>query len=181
CPDPDNDNDRILDEVDECRDPCQDGRTNNCGPETYNGFEDEDGCPDEGLIVVTCERIEFDDRVYFETDSDVIQERSFDLLRQLASTINGRDDLTLIRIEGHTDDRGSDSYNLDLSQRRAASVVSWLVDYGGVDRRRLISAGFGETVPIDSNRTSAGRANNRRVEFHIVEQSGCHDEAPGGM
>jgi len=165
CPDPDNDQDRILDVDDSC--PLD--------PEVWNGFEDEDGCPDEGLITVTCEQIEISDKVYFETDSDVIRERSFTLLNSVASLLNSRSDITLIRVEGHTDSRGSDDHNLDLSDRRAASVRRYLME-AGVSPDRMLSQGFGETNPIDSNDTRAGRANNRRVEFHIVAQEGCTEE-----
>ena len=162
CPDPDNDQDRILDVDDSC--PLD--------PEVWNGFEDEDGCPDEGLITVTCEQIEISDKVYFESDSDVIRSRSFELLNTIARLLTIREDLRLVRIEGHTDDRGSDSYNLDLSDRRAASVRRYLLE-AGVPASRLLSQGFGEANPIDTNGSRDGRANNRRVEFHIVEQEGC--------
>jgi outer membrane protein OmpA-like peptidoglycan-associated protein len=73
-----------------------------------------------------------------------------------------------IRGEGHTDNEGSDSFNLKLSDERASSVRSYL-SKKGVQANRLQSVGHGETQPIDTNRTAAGRANNRRVEFHIVE------------
>jgi len=165
CPDPDNDQDGILDGPDECPND----------PEVINGVEDEDGCPDESAITVTCEAIEIRDRIYFETNSDVIRSVSFDLMNQIAAVLGARTDIQRVSIEGHTDDRGSDAHNLDLSTRRAASVVSYLVGRG-IDRSRLTSNGFGEARPIDTNRTRAGRANNRRVEFRILEQEGCQDE-----
>ncbi len=71
-------------------------------------------------------------------------------------------------MEGHTDNRGSAAYNKALSQRRAASVVNWLVSRG-IDKKRLSSKGMGLEKPIDTNDTDEGRQNNRRVEFHIVE------------
>ena len=162
CPDLDNDQDRILDVDDDC--PLD--------PEVWNGFEDEDGCPDEGLITVTCEQIEISDKVYFDTDSDRIQTRSFELLDTIAALLLTRDDLRIIRIEGHTDDRGSDDYNRDLSDRRASSVRRYL-ENAGVATHRMTSIGYGEERPIDTNGSRSGRANNRRVEFHIVEQEGC--------
>ena len=58
--------------------------------------------------------------------------------------------------------------NVTLSQRRAAAVLEWLVDKG-IERNRLVSQGLGPDKPIDDNDTEAGRQNNRRVEFHIVE------------
>ncbi|HUT76109.1 MAG TPA: OmpA family protein, partial [Polyangia bacterium] len=59
--------------------------------------------------------------------------------------------------------------NLDLSRRRAASVMRWLAEHG-IDSGRMTSDGFGQEQPIDDNRTKAGRAGNRRVEFHITKQ-----------
>ena len=162
CPDPDNDFDTFLDVDDACPNEA----------EVFNEFEDDDGCPDVA-IVVTCERIEIDDRVYFEFDSDVIQRRSYELLDRIASTVNERYDLLLVRVEGHTDGMGTDEYNQVLSDSRATAVRDYLINVGGVDDYRLVAQGFGESVAIDTNDTEAGRANNRRVEFIIVEQEGC--------
>jgi outer membrane protein OmpA-like peptidoglycan-associated protein len=73
-----------------------------------------------------------------------------------------------VEIQGHTDSKGSDSYNLSLSDRRAASVVAYLVQNLGIDPSRLTSKGYGEGMPIATNDTDAGRALNRRVEFNIL-------------
>jgi outer membrane protein OmpA-like peptidoglycan-associated protein len=70
-------------------------------------------------------------------------------------------------IEGHTDSKGTDSYNLDLSQRRANQVKQWLIEKYGVDGSKFTPVGKGETVPVDTNETDEGRQNNRRVEFKI--------------
>ena len=72
---------------------------------------------------------------------------------------------TLI-IEGHTDNVGKPDMNMDLSQRRAASVRSYLLGKG-VEESRVSSVGYGDTKPIDSNKTANGRANNRRVELKL--------------
>ena len=74
-----------------------------------------------------------------------------------------------VRVEGHTDSQGSDSMNLRLSNERAESVKTYLSSQG-VIASRLKSEGFGETRPIDTNRTPEGRAKNRRVEFHILKE-----------
>ena len=79
-------------------------------------------------------------------------------------------ELTKIRVEGHTDSQGSDVVNLKLSQARADSVVAALAQRG-VDRARLDPVGFGEMRPIASNEDDGGRAENRRVEFIIVDRS----------
>ena len=164
CPDPDNDQDRIPDVTDKCP----------MGPETYNDFEDEDGCPDTKttkpvLVKVTKKKIEILEKVFFKTNKAVIKPESYDVLNQVAEVMVRFKYIKKIRVEGHTDDRGRDSYNLKLSQKRADAVREYLVNQG-VEPERLESMGYGETVPIDDNKTKDGRANNRRVEFTIVEQ-----------
>jgi len=72
-------------------------------------------------------------------------------------------------IYGHTDDRGADDMNMKLSKDRAASVVKYIATHG-IAGSRLSSEGFGETKPLDSNDTAAGRAKNRRVEFKILKE-----------
>ena len=109
------------------------------------------------------------EQVFFETGKDVIQARSHAMLDQLASVLAAAQHIKKLSIQGFTDDRGDDAANLDLSSRRAAAVVAYLVSKG-IDASRLVSQGFGEANPIATNATSAGRASNRRVEFHIVEQ-----------
>lgn len=75
-------------------------------------------------------------------------------------------DVVTIKVEGHTDSVGSDAYNQGLSERRAASVVSYLVAHG-VQQSKISSEGFGESRPVADNATDEGRAQNRRVELHI--------------
>jgi large repetitive protein len=161
CPDPDNDKDGLLDPDDAC--PEQ--------PEDKDFFEDEDGCPEEGAprVKLTCEKIEIKDRVYFDTNSDRIQERSFGLLDEVATVLKTATYIKKLRVEGHTDSVGADKKNLDLSKRRAASVRKYLTEHG-IEDTRLDSEGFGEQKPIADNKTNEGRAENRRVEFMIVEQ-----------
>jgi outer membrane protein OmpA-like peptidoglycan-associated protein len=161
CPDPDNDFDGVLDANDACPTEAED----------FDGFEDEDGCPEDGtgIVELTCEAIEIRERVLFETSSDVIQERSFGLLDQVASVLRSVSYITLIEVEGHTDDRGSAEYNQELSQRRAEAVMRYMVE-AGIEPHRLSAVGYGEERPIADNDTSDGRSANRRVEFRIVEQ-----------
>jgi outer membrane protein OmpA-like peptidoglycan-associated protein len=82
--------------------------------------------------------------------------------------------LRRLRIEGHTDDRGRDAANLDLSRRRAASVIRWLSEHQ-VEGARMEGWGCGELHPMETNATADGRQANRRVEFHIVDPA-----PPGG-
>ena len=79
-------------------------------------------------------------------------------------------DRTYVDVYGHTDSVGSDAYNQDLSERRARSVADYLATHG-VREARLGIRGFGETQPVASNETDAGRAANRRVEIKIVPVS----------
>ncbi len=162
-PDLDNDFDNILDTADDC--PLE--------PEVINGVDDADGCPDEGgLVLVTCENVELGEAVFFETDSDVIMPRSFEMLNQAAGALRVAQNIVLLRIEGHTDSRASDEYNLDLSQRRAESVRRYLIEEGVADVR-LVARGYGETQPRATNDTEEGMAMNRRVDLVIVEQTRC--------
>ncbi|MDB4955149.1 MAG: OmpA/MotB domain protein, partial [Myxococcales bacterium] len=160
CPDPDNDKDRILDKDDKC--PNE--------PETYNGFEDEDGCPDRGRVVVTDTSIEILDMVYFEYNKAVIKSESYPILDAVAATLQGNPSINLIEIQGHTDERGDDAYNLDLSDRRAKSVREYLQGKG-VDEKRLTSQGYGETQPLDRRHNEAAWAKNRRVAFLILKRA----------
>lgn len=106
--------------------------------------------------------------VNFEFDKAVLTQSAREILRQVASTLLDSPGFG-VELRGHTDAIGSASYNLDLSQRRAASVKRFLVAQG-VDASRLSTSGFGETMPIATNETDAGRATNRRVELRIVDQ-----------
>jgi outer membrane protein OmpA-like peptidoglycan-associated protein len=87
-------------------------------------------------------------------------------LRNVAAVIKNHPEVTAVVVEGHTDNQGSAAHNKDLSQRRAEAVMLFLTQ-NGVDRARLRAAGFGPDRPIMDNRTKAGRAANRRVEFRI--------------
>ncbi|MEO3781923.1 OmpA family protein [Actinocorallia sp. B10E7] len=74
---------------------------------------------------------------------------------------------TSIRVEGHTDAEGEDAFNQDLSDRRAKAIVEWLATRGGIPRDRLKATGYGETRPAADNKTSEGRARNRRVVISV--------------
>jgi outer membrane protein OmpA-like peptidoglycan-associated protein len=91
--------------------------------------------------------------------------------------LQARLDIKRMRIEGHTDNKGSDNYNLNLSNKRAASVVRYLKEHG-VSAERLTSVGFGFRCPLVSNATPDGQAQNRRVDFIILEQDGVEPTVP---
>jgi outer membrane protein OmpA-like peptidoglycan-associated protein len=105
-------------------------------------------------------------QIFFRSGTADIDPGSFPVLEAVASTILAAD-LRLVAIEGHTDDRGDDARNLALSQSRADAVRAWLTGRG-VAADRLTATGYGETRPMDDNRTDAGRARNRRVVFVVV-------------
>jgi len=102
--------------------------------------------------------------IFFSFNSDRLRPESEPTLREIAALLRTRADWSL-SIEGHTDGIASDTFNLELSRRRAASVKAALVSRHGVSAARLASAGFGESRPRDSNDTLDGRARNRRVEL----------------
>ena len=188
CPDLDNDKDEVADAKDRC--PLQ--------AEDRDGFEDEDGCPDpddddDGVldaadkcprepgpaasggcpkkyehIVVTEQKIELKQKIFFQTNKAVLLPRSYGLLSEIGQVLKARPTMRL-RVEGHTDSVGPHQRNMALSQARADAVKQHLAGLGvGVDRMEAV--GFGPDQPIETNRTGAGREKNRRVEFVITQQ-----------
>ena len=109
------------------------------------------------------------DQVQFDFDKDTIKAESFGLLDNVASVILDHPYIQLIEVQGHTDDVGVDSYNLDLSQRRVESVRTYLIGKG-VKPDVLVAKGYGETVPVKPNTNDKNRALNRRVQFVILKQ-----------
>lgn len=103
--------------------------------------------------------------IIFDSNSDILMPEIVPTLARVAEVI-AEFDRTLVTIEGHTDDRGEDAYNLGLSKRRALAVGRLLVG-SGVDRYRLVGVGKGETQPLTTNETDDGRAANRRIEMAI--------------
>lgn len=163
CPDVDGDGDTIVDREDACPELPADGRG-------------KDGCP---VAYVEGDRIVILDKVHFATDEDIILDESKPVLEAVARVLLTRPDIELVRIEGHTDVRASDAYNLDLSQRRVDSVMRYLIE-NGVTPARLEATGYGHTKTLVDD-SGCDRPDeeldepclkltsmNRRVEFHIV-------------
>src|SRR6185295_6452515 len=155
CPEADNDHDGVPDERDECPD------------EPEGKYGDGDGCP-EGEAVYVNGQIRLKGKVQFETGSAQIKPKSKKLLDQVARLMEEHKDIKRIRIEGHTDEVGPSMSNQTLSEHRAESVRKALIQRG-VSPGRLTARGRGETQPIAPNKTAAGRAKNRRVEFVLIE------------
>ena len=106
--------------------------------------------------------------IYFDFDKTTLKKESFVELNKIVEFLK-QNSTVEIEISGHTDSKGSDDYNLTLSQGRSESVVNYLIGQG-IESFRLTAHGYGEGKPIDSNDTEEGRANNRRVEFTIVKK-----------
>ncbi len=106
--------------------------------------------------------------IYFDFDKTTLKSESFTELNKVVAFLDENHTVE-IEISGHTDSKGSDEYNLNLSQGRSQAVVDYLVSQG-IDRGRLTAQGYGESKPIETNDTEAGRSNNRRVEFTVLKK-----------
>lgn len=153
----DSDGDGLADPEDEC--PKE--------PETRNGYQDGDGCPDE-VPPELDELAGVMEAIHFDTDKDTIKPKSRPTLDRAVELMKKYPDLH-VEISGHTDTQGGYRHNMDLSRRRAESVKRYMVDKG-VDDGRLSTRGAGPNEPIDTNETDAGRARNRRIEFRILDE-----------
>lgn len=151
-------------------------------PADYNGPMDKNGCPlpppeppTPQKVVVTKEKIVIIDKVHFETAKATIRPESFGILDEVSAVLQDNPQIKLLRIEGHTDSRGRPAFNQKLSQDRAESVRQYLIRQG-VAPARLTAVGYGMDQPIADNNTAEGRAENRRVEFTILENASTVDE-----
>lgn len=147
--------DRDKDGVPNAADACPDD------PGTPDSDPARSGCP---LAFVRGDRIELLAPVTFGPGLEVSEAP---VLHAILDALVKHPEVSRLRIEAHTDGRGDAVANRKVTAARAASIVRWLRDRG-VDESRLTSAGVGADRPIDTNETEAGRANNRRVELHIV-------------
>ncbi|MGV0006217.1 MAG: OmpA family protein [Candidatus Porifericomitaceae bacterium WSBS_2022_MAG_OTU9] len=179
----DSDNDGVLDEYDICpdtslglivdgvgcpilKDSDGDGITDNndlC-PNTQAGSEvDYTGCPIVGERISTLENIHF---AFNQAKLMPITKLVLDGLAESMKSLPGM----RISVEGHTDDIGSQEYNLSLSRRRARSAVTYLVRQHGIDSGRFVVVAHGKQNPIAGNDTESGRSSNRRVELIVIER-----------
>ncbi|HYP76518.1 MAG TPA: OmpA family protein [Polyangiaceae bacterium] len=161
CPDPDNDKDTVLDVQDQC--------PNEIGSTTQEPL----GCPGNRLAVVTDCEVKITQQIHFETNKDKIRPESYPVLDAVADVLAKNPKITL-EVQGHTDNKGAAAYNKDLSNRRAQSVMKYLVGRG-VTSSRLTALGYGMERPLVDNGTAANRTLNRRVQFVRSETSkeGC--------
>jgi outer membrane protein OmpA-like peptidoglycan-associated protein len=112
--------------------------------------------------------IQLRDGILFDVDRDELKPEAVRLLAEMKSLVIDPQRFVRVLIEGHTDDQGSESHNLDLSGRRAQSVARWLSE-NGLKKDLLKANGFGKTKPAVPNTTHANRARNRRVEIRLIK------------
>lgn len=144
----DSDGDGVPDTADAC-------------PDTSRGLKvDSRGCAVKAQVLVLRD-------VNFEFDSSTLTAEARSILGSVVAGLRGQPTME-VRIEGHTDSIGSETYNLELSRKRAQAVRTYLTQQG-IEARRLQSEGHGESRPEASNATKEGRAQNRRVEFHVLK------------
>jgi OOP family OmpA-OmpF porin len=190
---PDRDGDGVPDDRDRCPDTPGPAELDGCPDRDGDGIPDvEDKCPDQPgpavndgcppapgpLVEIETNRLSLKDDINFDTAKDTLKPNSVHIVNEVALILASHPELKRVRIEGHTDSVGSHAYNLDLSRRRARTVVRALVRRG-IAASRLESEGYAYDRPVASNATALGRAKNRRVEFVIVrEQSEGGPAAP---
>ncbi len=177
---PDADGDGVADKDDKC--PTVNGPKENAGcpwPDTDGDgvYDKDDKCPDVKGTVANNGCPEVDDSVMkklndyaktilFDTAKSSFQKQTYPVLQSITAILKEYPSANF-SIEGHTDSDGKDASNLTLSKNRAAAVVNYLVE-NGIAANRLTSTGYGESKPIASNKTKAGKANNRRVEVKLA-------------
>ena len=155
CPWGDKDNDGVKDNVDKCPD--------------VPGVASRQGCPEPKPVITEEAKKKLDEfarAIYFNSGRSSFRPGVTGKLDLIAGIMKEYPDANF-NIEGHTDSQGAAKANQRLSQRRAKAVLDYLTSKGGVPAARLSSVGLGEDYPIASNKTRAGRAQNRRVEINL--------------
>jgi OOP family OmpA-OmpF porin len=152
CPWPDRDGDKVLDKDDKCPDVA--------------GTIANNGCPEVSDEVV--KRLnDYAKTILFDSGKDTFKQQTYPVLQAMVAILKEYPN-SKFSLEGHTDSDGKDAANQTLSENRAAAVKNYLGE-NGIESSRLSSVGFGESKPIDTNKTKAGKANNRRVEVKLVK------------
>jgi OmpA-OmpF porin, OOP family len=195
CPEGDRDADGIQNVVDKCADEpedydgfkdddgCLDADNDGDGIPDLDDFcpntpgvsgGDKPGCPKKNsLIVVTEKEIRITQQIQFEFNKAVIKPGiSFKILDEVVGVLNDNPKITL-EVQGHTDNVGTDPYNMKLSQSRSEAVRAYLVAHG-ISPDRLIAKGYGFHQPLVPNSSEANRGLNRRVQFIRTEAGGPH-------
>ena len=152
CPWPDTDGDGVADKDDKCP--------------TVAGTVANNGCPE--VSDETMKKLnDYGKTILFNSGKASFQKQTIPVLQAMTAILKEYP-TAKFSLEGHTDADGKDTMNQKLSEDRAAAVKNFLVE-NGIDASRLTSKGFGESMPVDSNKTAKGKANNRRVEVKLVK------------
>jgi outer membrane protein OmpA-like peptidoglycan-associated protein len=152
CPWPDTDGDGVADKDDKCP--------------TVAGTVANNGCPE--VSDETMKKLnDYGKTILFNSGKSSFQKQTIPVLQAMAAILKEYP-TAKFSLEGHTDADGSEAMNQKLSEDRAAAVKNFLIE-NGIDASRLSSKGFGESMPVDSNKTAKGKANNRRVEVKLVK------------
>ena len=152
CPWPDTDGDSVLDKDDQCPD--------------VKGTVANNGCPEVSEDVIK-KLNDYAKTILFNSGKATFQQQTYPVLQSIVAILKEYPS-SKFSIEGHTDSDGKDAANQTLSENRAAAVKNYLIE-NGIAADRLTSAGFGESMPIASNKTKAGKAQNRRVEVKLTK------------
>ena len=152
CPWPDRDGDGVLDKDDKCPD--------------VKGTAANNGCPEVSDEVVK-KLNDYAKTILFDTAKSTFQQQSYPVLQAMVAILKEYPSSSF-SLEGHTDSDGKDAANQKLSEDRAGAVRNYFIE-NGIATSRLTSVGFGESKPIDTNKTKAGKANNRRVEVKLIK------------
>ncbi|MDO4728319.1 MAG: OmpA family protein, partial [Bacteroidota bacterium] len=180
CPWPDTDGDGVLDKDDKCPNVAGPRENKGCPwPDTDGDgvLDKDDKCPNvkgtvtnNGCPELTQEHAaqlkNYAKTILFQTGKSTFQKGTYSVLASIVSILKEYPDAQF-KIEGHTDSTGSKVKNQKLSEERANAVKDYLIE-NGIKADRLSAEGFGPDKPIDTNKTAAGRANNRRVEINLV-------------
>jgi outer membrane protein OmpA-like peptidoglycan-associated protein len=158
CP-KDSDGDGVPDGIDQCADTPKGAKI------------DAKGCPitpkEAELLDTGTLRLQ---QVYFDSREATLKPESYPALDEVGQILTKWPQLKL-EVGGHTDNRAGDAFNKDLSQKRAQAVLDYLVQkFSGINRSQFTVVGYGESQPLTSNGTDAGRAQNRRVEFKVLNR-----------
>ena len=152
CPWPDRDGDKVLDKDDKCPDVA--------------GTAANNGCPEVSDEVI--KRLnDYAKTILFDSGKASFKQQTYPVLQAMVAILKEYPG-SRFSLEGHTDSDGTDVANQKLSEDRAGAVKNYLGE-NGIESDRLSSVGFGESKPIDTNKTKAGKANNRRVEVKLVK------------
>ena len=177
---PDADGDGIADKDDSCPNEAGPAENKGCPWPDKDGdgiIDKDDLCPDKPGVVANkgCPEVteavrktlnDYAKTILFDTGKASIKFESAEILSNIADILKEYS-YARFNVDGHTDSVGSEALNQRLSEERAQSVVDWLVE-NGIEKSRLVSAGYGESKPLMPNNTRAGRDRNRRVEINLI-------------